>query len=63
MGTPGVLQTAVGDGRDDNTPLRSESGSSSVSFSNNNTKVTQNNNSHTYDLRSGLISLWHVLLF
>ena len=52
MGIPGVLQT-VGDGRDDNIPLRSESGSSSVSFSNN-TKVTQNNSSHTYDLRSRL---------
>ena len=55
MGIPGVLQS-VEDGSDDKIPLRSESGSSSISFSNNNTKVTQNNNSHTYDLRSGLIS-------
>jgi len=55
MGTPGVLQSA-GDNGSDGKPLRSESGSSSVSFSNN-TKVTQNNNSHTYDLRpSRLIS-------
>ena len=57
MGLPGVLQSARDDGSDCNKPLRSESGSSSVSFSNNNTKVTQNNNSHTYDLRpSRLIS-------
>jgi len=56
MGLPGVLQSARDDGSDCNKPLRSESGSSSVSFSNN-TKVTQNNNSHTYDLRpSRLIS-------
>ena len=56
MGLPGVLQSARDDGSDGK-PLRSESGSSSVSFSSNNTKVTQNNNSHTYDLRpSRLIS-------